>query len=261
LSYSQQIASFTWSYSRIKTFEDCPYKFFLKYLRFPGHKGKDLFFANYGSFIHELLRAFNTGEKTAAQIQTEYLIDFSNQVKAPPPNEKVFKTYFLDGLNYLKTIRPPENEVLSVEEKADFAIEGVPFVGYIDLVERDKSGLILVADYKSKTLKPHSKKSKSTKSDAELDIYLRQLYLYARYISEKYGQYPSALRLNCFRNGLVIDTPFNEVAYDDTVNWAIAMTKTIAKETEFSPSIEWFPCKYVCEMQGHCDYWEIYQRK
>ena len=54
--YAPVIEDMTWSYSRLKAFEDCPYKWYLRYIRFPKAKGVDQFFADYGTFIHELIR-------------------------------------------------------------------------------------------------------------------------------------------------------------------------------------------------------------
>lgn len=73
ISYEPLIRDMTWSYSRIKAFDDCPYRWYLKYIRYPKVRGKDMFFANYGKFVHELLASFYSGEKTAVQVEAEYL--------------------------------------------------------------------------------------------------------------------------------------------------------------------------------------------
>lgn len=50
--YEHIIDQMTWSYSRIKAFDDCPYRWFLKYIKC--EPGSEMFFASYGSFMHEL---------------------------------------------------------------------------------------------------------------------------------------------------------------------------------------------------------------
>jgi len=152
---------------------------------------------------------------------------------------------------------PSENKILSVENKAEFTIRSVPFVGYIDLVEQDNNGFILLIDNKSKVLKPRSLGKKPTKSDAELDTYLQQLYLYSYYIFAKYGQFPDKLCFNCFRKGLFVEESFNDEVYECTINWFLNKIEEIIAETEFSPSIEFSHCNYICEMQDYCNYYKL----
>ena len=50
----------TWSMSRLKSYEDCPYGWFLKYIK--GKSDCDRFYATYGSFMHRLLEQYYRGE-------------------------------------------------------------------------------------------------------------------------------------------------------------------------------------------------------
>ena len=45
ISYAPLIEDMVWSYSRIKAFDDCPYRWYLKYIRHL--HGKDMFFSDY----------------------------------------------------------------------------------------------------------------------------------------------------------------------------------------------------------------------
>ena len=47
VNYAPLIDDMVWSYSRIKAFEDCPYRWYLKYIK--KFHGKDMFFSSYGS--------------------------------------------------------------------------------------------------------------------------------------------------------------------------------------------------------------------
>ena len=49
INYAPLIDDMVWSYSRIKAFVDCPYRFYLKYIRHI--HGKEMFFASYGTFM------------------------------------------------------------------------------------------------------------------------------------------------------------------------------------------------------------------
>ena len=239
----------------------CPYRFYLKYILFPGKKTKDMFFASYGSFMHELLEAFYKGEKDTPELRLEYLVDFRTKVKAGAPSIKVFQNYFEDGIRYLKTLQKPAEKILAVETKIDLALNGVPFVGYIDLIEENEASQILLTDNKSRALKPRSTRAEPTKSDMELDEYLKQLYLYSAYARERYGKFPSKLCFNCFRKGLVIREEFDEAAYNAATDWFFKNIEAISEETDFRPDIEYFKCRYLCEMQDFCDYYELSRRR
>jgi RecB family exonuclease len=257
VSYEPLVRGMTWSYSRIKAFDDCPYRWFLKYIKYPECDKKNLFFASYGIFMHELLESFNKGEKTAEQVKSEYLRDFRARIRMRAPSEAVFKNYFTDGLQYLSTIKPSGREILSIENKAEFTINSMPFVAYFDLLEREQSGSILLIDNKSKVLKPRSNRTKPTKTDEELDTYLKQLYLYSYHIFARYGQFPSKLCFNCFRKSVFIEEPFSQEAYDNAIDWFLGKITEIVVETDFPPSVEYFKCQYLCEMQDYCDYYRL----
>ena len=61
ISYAPLIEDMVWSYSRIKAFDDCPYRWYLKYIRHL--HGKDMFFSDYGSFVHKLIELYFLGKK------------------------------------------------------------------------------------------------------------------------------------------------------------------------------------------------------
>ena len=248
----------TWSYSRIKSFYDCPYRWYLRYIR--KLKGKDTFFASYGTFMHKLIELYLRGEKTPKQLSDMYLQDFKKEVVGLAPSKQVFVNYFKGGLQYLKTLQTPLYNVVDVEKRVDFKIDNIPFVGYIDFLgERD--GELFVIDNKSRNLKPRSKKGKVTKTDEELDSYLRQLYLYSMAVEQEYGKRPKSLCFNCFRTPLFIEEPFMEQSYEESKMWFSESVKEITNETDFRPDMEFFKCKYLCEMQNHCEYYKLSQKR
>jgi hypothetical protein len=136
----------------------------------------------------------------------------------------------------------------------------MPFVGYIDLLEQDERGGLLLIDNKSRVLKPRSTRKKPTKTDEELDQYLRQLYLYSHYVSSRYGKYPDKLCFNCFRKNIFIAEPFSHEAFNNAIEWFLGKITEIKAETEFAPDIEYFRCHHLCEMQDYCDYHKLSRR-
>lgn len=260
VSYEPLIRDMVWSYSRLKAYDDCPYRWYLKYIRYPKAEQKQMFFANYGKFVHELIADFYSGEKTPNELEVEYLQDFRAKVNAYAPNKTVFKNYFLDGLNYIRKLESPKNKVLSVENKVKFQVGRIPLIGYIDRLEEDADGHILVIDNKSRTLKPRSNRSKPTKADEELDRYLRQLYLYSISVQNQYGKTPYKLCFDCFRNQTFIEEKFRDDEYKKAQIWVEDKVSEISQDTEFRPNMEYFKCRYLCEMQEYCDYYELTKR-
>lgn len=260
VSYEPLIRDMVWSYSRLKAYDDCPYRWYLKYIRYPKAEQKQMFFANYGKFVHELIADFYSGEKTPNELEVEYLQDFRAKVNAYAPNKTVFKNYFLDGLNYIRKLESPKNKVLSVENKVKFQVGRIPLIGYIDRLEEDADGHILVIDNKSRTLKPRSNRSKPTKADEELDRYLRQLYLYSIAVQNQYGKTPYKLCFDCFRNQTFIEEKFRDDEYKKAQIWVEDKVSEISQDTEFRPNMEYFKCRYLCEMQEYCDYYELTKR-
>ena len=80
VNYAPLIDDMVWSYSRIKAFEDCPYRWYLKYIK--KFHGKDMFFSSYGTFMHKLIELYHKGEKTPRQIVDMYLQDFKTELAA-----------------------------------------------------------------------------------------------------------------------------------------------------------------------------------
>ncbi len=294
IDYSPIIQDMTWSYSRVKAFHDCPYRWFLKYVQpkrliqqvfggqcpsvadvaaayvrdeidredagllynYLGLKRKELFFSSYGLFLHKLIELYYRGEKSTSELYDLYLQEFRQRVQGGAPSETVFSNYFRSGLAYLKSFQPFPYRTVAVEKRFRCKLEGVPLVGCVDYIgERD--GELVIVDHKSKILKPRGRRAKPTKSDQELDAYLVQLYLYAAAVEGLYGKLPSALCFNCFRVPLLIEEPFREEAYAESRRWFAGRVAEITKEAVFAPKADFFKCRYLCEMQDFCDYCEL----
>ena len=67
ISYRPLIEDMTWSFSRIECFNDCPYRWFLKYIK--RYKETPQFYSSYGSFMHKLIEQFYKGELTKEEIE------------------------------------------------------------------------------------------------------------------------------------------------------------------------------------------------
>ena len=253
VSYRPLIEDMTWSYSRIKSFEECPYRWYIHYIR--GEQEAPMFYASYGSFIHRLIQRYYSGSLTKEELPTAFLLGFSSEVEGERPAESTVLKYIQSGLEYCKNFEPFPMQELAVEQELSFDIDGFDFLAFVDFIgERD--GKLVVVDHKSRELKPRSNRKKPTLKDQELDDMLRQLYLYAHGIRAKYGEFPTFLCFNCFRNGQWIEEPFKESAYHEALDWAKRKIEEITDEEDFRPYVDFFQCKYLCGFHDECCYWQ-----
>lgn len=245
------ISQMTWSYSRLTAFEQCPYQFYLHYILQQPESGQ--FYAQFGSLIHHLLAGYYSGILTQDQLPATYVREFRQWVSAHAPGDTQFYKFYDEGLEALRNLWVPHQEIMAVEQAVNFNVGGYPFVGFIDLVLKDGDNLVL-CDHKSHPLKPRSARRKPTKTDEELDRYLRQLYLYACAAESLYGQLPSRLVFNCYRSGAVIDEPFNHDQYQKTLDWAVQLIHQIEVCEDWYADNEFFRCRNICGFRRMCEY-------
>lgn len=252
--YRPVIDSMTWSYSRLKLFETCQYAWYLRYLF--GVKDQPNFYASYGSFVHHLIEKYYRDEISHQDLPIEFLMGFSYAIEGRYPRQEIVDKYIEAGHRYFREFSPMPYDMISIEERVEFRVGDNKFVGRIDFVGRDKDELAIV-DHKSRDLKPRSKRKKPTQKDAELDDYLRQLYLYSIGVQEKYGELPSELCFNCFKSGIFIKEKFDQTAFNDAKRWATKTIDQIRNTDDFYPTVDWYYCTNLCGVKDECCYYEI----
>ena len=258
VSYLPLIEDMVWSYSRIESFNDCPYRFFLKYIS--KCEETDKFYASYGSFMHKLIENYYRGILSKEDMVTEFLTGFSENVKGVRPQESTVQKYIKCGVDYLSSFQPFKYPMVDVEKRVDFEIDGLKFVGFIDYLG-EQDGEYYIIDNKSRDLKPRSNRAKPTVKDKELDSMLRQLYIYSAAVKQEYGKFPKALCFNCFKSGVFIEEPFKEEAYLEAIEWAKNSVKEIKETDEFYPNREFFSCYYICGVNEDCIYDEMARKE
>ena len=257
VSYRPLIEDMTWSYSRLEIFDSCPYRWYLQYIHTPKLPKEKKFYAMYGLFMHDLLENYYSGRMSKSEVLTTYLTQFSEKTKGSGrPKWSTVKSYFTKGKDYLKQLKPMPYKAISIEEKVDFCIGNVRLTGRVDYLGVDEDGNLVITDHKSRDLKPRSNRKTPTLKDEELDKMLRQLYLYAEGIRQKYGKLPTKLCFNCFKNGVFIEELFNEDAYRKAILWAQQKVEEISNSEEFPPNIEYFGCNFLCDYSSQCCYLE-----
>ena len=232
-NYSENLKNKRWSYSSVNSYENCPKGFFLNYIQKSTPKVQNAF-AEWGSFIHELLERYFKGELEFFELSQIYEDEYADKIKEKfPPNKYVDlnESYKESGNEYLDNFEglPEYYEVIAVEQEVNLIIDGHKFMGYIDLVLRDKTdNKFIVYDHKSKS---------KFKNKKELSEYARQLYLYSIYIYEKYHEYPKMLVFNMFRAGEKATVDFDLNDYEAAKKWFVETIEKILKDEKFTDKI------------------------
>ncbi len=254
----------TWSFSRLTTYERCPYCFYLTYIKKVGQSQNA--FAEYGTFCHELLEKYFKGELMIFEMLNEYNDKFTQNVLHDfPPNKYVdlAYSYFQQGQDYFTRFDGlPQYEILDVEKKVEFSIDKYPFIGYIDLIAKDKDGHVHIIDHKSKDLSKVQKRrweDVEVRRTTELYEYARQLYIYAIPIVEQENITPKYLNFNCFRkptkSGKVnwVQIPFNYDDYEESKEWAHNIIQNVYNDETMSKTYDndWF-CNQLCSVKEYC---------
>lgn len=215
-----------------------------------------MFFSDYGALMHRAIEMRLNGKLSDGDLVPYYLSNFRREVRGRAPTRTVFKSYFEQGLQYLSHMNFPYPAPVGVEKRVDFFIGGKPFTGIIDCVA-EQGGSPIILDHKSRSLKPRSSRKRPTKSDGELDAYLRQLYLYSVPVRDQFDTYPGRLEFNCFRTGQLISEPFLEDAFEKTKEWALQMVEQITENDDWRPDMDYWKCRFLCDLNHHCEYYHI----
>lgn len=252
MDYSMFIDSMEWSYSRLTSFEDCKYGWFLNYIK-KERRGAPHFFSTYGSFVHDIMEKYLSNRISREELLPYFIENYEKEVHGEPPSEKIGENFYNNTISYLRNINFPFNNIVDTEKKVEFDVGGHSFVGYIDVLAEQDGGLHIV-DHKSHGLRYRSGRKNPTLYDIELDNYLRQQYLYAIPIKEEFGEYPKTISFNCYRHGRFITESFDENRLDATKEWASDLIQKISNERVWEAKPDAFRCKYICDFADSCEY-------
>ena len=81
--YKPLIEDMTWSYSRVSSFDDCPYKWFMQYVG--GETEASMFYSSYGKYIRELL-AEHYSDGTPPEALKKFLFHFTDKYLTKEPD-------------------------------------------------------------------------------------------------------------------------------------------------------------------------------
>ncbi len=252
VSYRPLMEDWTWSYSRIDAYNNCPYSFFCHYIL--KESEEPMFYSTFGSFVHEIFRKYFSGDIDDDDVLPEFLTKFSDNVEGKRPQESTVEKYINSTIKYLENFHGFGLKTLDVEKHVTFDISGIKMQGFIDLLAEDDDGNLYVIDHKSRELKQRSSRKKPTAKDLELDEMLKQLYIYSGAIKSEIGRFPDYLCFNCYRNGEFIKEPFDENKFVAVCKKVEREVNLIMDEDRFCPSEEYYKCRYLCGFSDQCVY-------
>ena len=182
------------------------------------------------------------------ELAEAYEAEYDEAVKHyfPPFPKGMAGQYYDEGLQYFQSFDGfgDDKKILSVEDKFELDIRGNRFVGIADLVLQDKkTGDIIVIDHKSKSMNSMNKAQYEN---------TRQLYTYAAYVKERFGEFPTLLQFNMFRYGVNINEPFAMERYEETMDWIERTIAQIKAEKEWKVSSSGYFCRFICSTRLHC---------
>ena len=232
-----------WSFSSVKMYEQCPYSFYLHYIE-DKYEAPNAF-SQSGGYVHELLAKAYNGELLEFELADEFEEHYSEYVTQRFPYHNIAKSFYETSVDYLSVFEiDNEYEIVGVEKEIKCQIQGYEFIGYIDLLLRDKAdNKLVVVDHKSK----------SSFKGGEKKEYLKQLYLYCYAIHKEYGEFPKELCFNLYRAKKIVKTDFNEENYKVALDWFKNTIDAIMQEQNWDCKIDKWFCDNLCGF-AECPY-------
>ena len=250
------------SYSSIRQYIDCglQYKFRKVDEIKPEFTSDNLVF---GSSVHKALAKFNQYRAENKAVSAAELGDWfeeywtgavqnNGQIKYSGSND--YQSCLILGKSLLETFhnhnQNSDYQVLEIEKEFKLELEGFeyPIIGYIDLLETDDAGNILVTEYKT---------SSKAYSRTQIDLN-EQVTLYDLAIQSLYPDKQIITKLDCL---IKTKKPKFEQYYthrdQDDHNRLLKVVKAVArgiKHQVFIPNTSGWKCGY-CEYSGLCAEW------
>ncbi|MCR4327709.1 MAG: PD-(D/E)XK nuclease family protein [Nanoarchaeota archaeon] len=248
-----------YSHSRLSTFEQCRYKYKLKYIdKIPVPIEKSIE-AHLGECVHAVLEYLYKNAINGKTLEMDEVIEKFSLVWAEKYSENMKivrdlteKDYFNKGVKFLIDYylkhKPFQDGTIETEKRIWISLEkSFPhkIIGYIDrLVFNKKTGEYEIHDYKTANSLPNKEKF-------ERD---RQLALYSIAIKETYGrEVPVLLKWHYLNYDLEITSKRTNEDLEKLKKEIIELIKRIEKTNEFppqkSPLCDW------CEYKPYCKAW------
>lgn len=239
---------FFWSFSSITSYLECPYQFKLHYI--DGVEDTGNAFSDYGNLVHEIMELWANGslmDFELADYYTEHYADALRHDYPPYPITLAESNYNL-GLKYFEEFVGfgDKYEIISAEEKFKTKFGPYNFRGISDLVLRNtETGKFLVIDHKTKSPASMAK---------DRELYTKQLYVYAKHVLEKYGEWPEAMAFNMTKDRRLIVETFDIDKMNAVTEWVIASIEKVLAEKDWTIGGSSYFCQHICSYRNACEF-------
>ena len=258
--YKDKIDRMIWSYSRITSYEQCPYNFYLKYIIDDDEQylAEGNYYAEVGIYVHSIFEKIFKKELNVEDASQYYVDHFDENVFYTTYQNTMNKTYELCA-DYFATVDfdwLKDYEILGVEQKINVSINNYNFTGYIDLLLKHKdTGEIYIVDHKSSSY-PFKMDGKTVlkKSQNDFEKYKKQMYLYCKYVFDKYNVFPNWIIWNHFKDQKIAKIPFVKNDYDEALKWFSDEIEKVENDETFDANLEFFYCTQLCDFRLSCEY-------
>lgn len=255
MSYKKILDKIVWSFSTLHLYEQCPYAFYCK--KIECKDGEQNFFAENGSVMHEIFEEL-LNRKYGLEVASSIYSDRYDLICSKTKQSTMDKT-FEKCMDYLCSVDEFDfckYEILGVELKLNFEIKKYKFVGYADLVIRDKSsGEVILIDHKSSD---HFMKKDGTPLKNQLENFLaykNQMYMYCKGLKDCFGINVNKIVWHHFKdNGELTAIPFAESDYEESLKWAVDTIKKIYRDRSFKDKKSFMMCGQLCDYRNDCEY-------
>ncbi len=234
-----------YSYSRLDKYETCPFSYHCTYnLKLPEVQSD---WGEGGTWLHEAVEQALRGNilKEEASDYFYYgtpVLSFDN-MKGDYGERWVNECVkFLDNLDV--AFSQFDGEVVEMEEYAEITMGGRKLKLYSDLLLFDGKDYY-VWDWKTSGLSGFEGKKFQKKK--------RQLYVYARYVKEKYGKYPKSMSFYMARYNKKLTEEFRLKEYNKVDKWVRETAEKIESDTTWEERPNFFWCRHVCG-QSSCEH-------
>lgn len=256
VNYKKELDKIEWSFSTLHQYEQCPYAFYNKKIS-ETEINEGNFYSDIGGFMHEINADIFNGDLSLDDAIDYFIDNYENNVVYTAKQTTMEKKYN-QAIDYLATLdltRLEHYETLGVEKEVHFKIDDYNFVGYIDLLLKNKgTDDIILVDHKSLD---HFLKKDGTPLKNKLEnfeAYSKQMYLYSKAIYSEYKKYPTMIVWNHFFEQTLTKIPFRKDNYCKTLDWAKMIIEQIYKDTEFNANKSYMMCNVLCGYRNSCCY-------
>ena len=256
LAYESLLNEVEFSFSTLHQYEQCPYAFYLK--KIDGTEiNEGNFYSDAGGYMHEVLEIIFSGKLPVDDAIPYYIENYSNSVVYETKQSTMEKKYnqAVDFLAAFDMTQLDNYEILGVEKEVHFELDGYKFIGFIDLLLRNKqTEKIIIVDHKSSDHFLKKDGSPLKNQQANFEAYSKQMYLYSKAVFDEYGEYPDRIVWNHFFDQQVTNIPFKYEDYCATQQWALNIIRRIYTDENFDAVQNYMMCKVLCGYRNSCCY-------